>query len=105
MLVQLDRGIAAPDRLFGVTGNQIGLAVTQQARIGRNAISAGPAKQAMDRHALRLAGNVPQRDVDAGKRETDRSMPPHGMQLALQVGHECRHVGEFAANAQRRDDA
>ena len=59
----------------------------------------------MDRHALCLTGNVPQRDVDAGKRKTDRPMPSHGVQLALQVGHERRHVGEFAADAQWLDDA
>ncbi len=59
----------------------------------------------MDRRALRLAGNVPQRDVDAGERKTDRPMPPHGMQLALQVGHERGHVGEFTALAQRSHDA
>jgi len=105
VFVQLDRGVTAPDRLLGIAGDQIGFAVAQQARIGRNAIPGRPAEQAVNRHALRLAGNVPQRDVDAGKRETDRPMPPHGMQLALQVGHERGHVGEFAANAQRRDDA
>ncbi len=105
MLVQLDGRVAARDRLLGVAGDEIGLAVAQQARIGRNAIPGGAAEQAMEGHALRLAGNVPQRDVDAGKRETDRPVPAHGVKLALQVRHERRHVGEFAPDAQRRHDA
>ena len=35
----------------------------------------------------------------------DRPMPSHGVQLALQVGHERGNVGELAALAQRRDNA
>ena len=105
MLMQFDGGVTSPDRLLREARDEIGTAVAQQARIGRNALPACPAEQAMKRHALRLADEVPQRDVDAAEREADRAVPPHGVKLALQIRHERRHVGDLSPDAQRRHHA
>ena len=105
MFMQLDGGVASPNRLLCEACDEIGVAVAQQARIGRNPFPACPAEQTVKRHALRLADQVPQRDVDAGEREADRSVPPHGVKLALQIRHDRRHVGNLSPDAQRRDHA
>jgi hypothetical protein len=55
MFMQLEGGVASPDRLLCEACDEIGIAEAQQARIGRNALPACPAEQAVKRHALRLA--------------------------------------------------
>jgi hypothetical protein len=63
-LVQLDVAIALLDRLLGARGDLLRIAVLQQAGIGRQLVAARAAQQPMQRQAGRLAGNVPQRDVE-----------------------------------------
>ena len=102
--VQLDVAVAARDRCGAVVPHHIGVAVAQQAGIGRHALDGfGAAEQAIERLAGALAGDVPQRDVERRQRETDR---PVARAIALPVGdvaHQRRNVGRVAADRERRN--
>jgi hypothetical protein len=101
--VQLDVAVAAGDGRRRDPAHDIGVGVAQQAGIGRKLRSAGAAEEAVERQAGRLAGDVPQRDVEAGQAEGDGAVAPEEMQLLLQVAADAADVAGIAADGERRD--
>ena len=69
-LVQLDAAIAALDRPRRIARDQIGIPIAQQARIGRHAIDLRRPEHPVQRLALCLPGNIPQRDIEFPRART-----------------------------------
>src|SRR3546814_12213596 len=65
----LDVAIAFLDRRLGDVADHLGVLVLEQAGVGRDRRLHLPAEQAVQRQARRLAGDVPERNVDAADRE------------------------------------
>ena len=91
-LVELDVAIAAAERLLGVAGHRVGLAVAQQAGVGRQVGPRAAAEQAVERQPSHLARDVPQRDVDARQRVDRRTVAADPVQHALQIVVERRDL-------------
>ena len=105
-LMQLDRAIAAPQRRLAFASDLVGCADPQQAGIGRNLFAPRFAGQSMHRHALRLARQIPQRDVERGDRKHGDAVAAEQVQIALDLLHGCRDpggIGDFEAARLRRD--
>ncbi len=66
--VQFDRRVAFAERSLAVFPYQLRLAVAQQACVARDRLALCAAQQAVQRRARRLARDVPERDVEPGKR-------------------------------------
>jgi hypothetical protein len=89
--VQLDVAIALFDRLLGARRDLLGIAVLQQAGIGRQLVAARAAQQPMQRQAGCLAGDVPQRDVEARQREDRDAVAPNRCSFCCRSqGGRCR---------------
>ena len=101
-LVQLDARITLLKGVRGVALDEVGLAVAQQARIDRHALGGLAAQHAIERLAGDLAGDIPQRDVEAGQRIGDRPVARRIVELALQVAHQAADVARIAAERERR---
>ena len=105
-LMQLDRLVAPPQHGLAFACDQFGLADPQQARIGGNPRAFGLADQPVQRHALRLGGKIPQRDIERGYREHGDAIAAEQMQVALDLFHEggnTGRVGDLQALRLRRD--
>ena len=104
--MQLDRLVAQPQRRLALARDEIGIADPQQARIGGNPRALGLADQAMQRHALRLRGKVPQGDIERRDRKHGDAVAAEQMQVALDLIHEGGNaggIGDFKAARLRRD--
>ena len=102
-LVQLDVAIALVERLLGPRRHFLGIAIFEQAGVGRQAVASGAAQQAMQRQVGRLAGDVPQRDVEPRQGEDGDAVAAEQVQLLLQVVAELRDVARILADRERRD--
>ena len=104
--MQLDRLVTLPQHGLAFACDQFGLADPQQARIGGNLAAFGLADQPVQRHALRLCGNIPQCDIERGYREHGDAIAAEQMQVALDLFHESGNtgrVGHLLAACLRRD--
>jgi hypothetical protein len=105
-LVQFDRLVAQSQRHLAFACNQLGLADPQQARIGGNSRAFRSPDQPVQRHALRLGGKIPQRDIERRYREHRDAIATEQMQVALDLFHEggniCR-VGNLEPLRLRRN--
>src|SRR5439155_7426065 len=97
---QLDVAIAALERLLGVEGDGVRLAVAQQARVRGQVGARTAAEQPVERQPRELAGDVPERDVDAGERVDGRPVAPDTVQQALEVVVDRGDLRRVAAHAQ-----
>src|SRR5438876_205218 len=102
-LVQLDVAIAALERLLGVEGDGVRLAVAQQARVRGQVGARTAAEQPVERQPRELAGDVPERDVDAGERVDGRPVAPDTVQPALEVVVDLGDLRRVAAHAHRAE--
>jgi hypothetical protein len=101
--VYFDVAIAPLQRLRRILRDRGGAAIAQQARVSRQVGAGAAAEQAVQRQAGGLAGDVPQRDVDARQRVQQRTVPAHAVQHALQLVMQRDDLGRIAADAQRPD--
>ena len=103
-LMKLDEGVAALDRLGAILPDDIGVAVAQQARIGRHALHLlRSAEQTVERLAGALSGNIPQRNVERRECKTDRAVARAIALLVGDIRHQRRDVGRIAPDRQRRN--
>ena len=104
--MQLDRLVALPQHGLAFACDQVGIADPQQARIGGNPRAFRLADQPVQRHALRLGGKIPQRDIERRYREHGDAIAAEQMQVALDLFHEggnAGRVGHLLALRLRRD--
>jgi hypothetical protein len=98
--VKLDVTIALRHRLSGARRDLLRVAILQQAGIGRQPVAPCPTEQPVQRQTGRLAGDVPQRDVESGKSEDRDAVAAEQMQLLLQVVAEFGDVARVPADRQ-----
>jgi len=91
-LVQLDRGVAPPQRGLAFARDRFRRADPEQARIGRNPRALSFADQPMQRDALCLCREIPHRDVEPGNRKHRDAVAAEQMQIALDAFHEGRNT-------------
>ena len=102
-LVHLEVFISAAQRLLGDARHHVGIAVLEQARIGRKLVALRTAEQLVDRQVRRLAEDVPQRHVEPGQRVHHRPGAADPVGVAHQPVHQRRDVGRIGADAGGRD--
>jgi hypothetical protein len=91
-LVQLDVAIALLDRELGARCDPFGITVLEQARVSRQRGQPRAAQQAMQRQAGGLAGDVPERDVEAREGERRDAVATEQVQPLLEVARQPDNV-------------
>ena len=101
--VQFDRAEALADCLLAVPGGQRRVRVAQQARIAVETLAPRAAEQRMQGLACGLASDVPERDVQARKRERSDAESPEDMQPLLDLGMQTGDIRCIPSDRDRRD--